>query len=81
MMVHHSPPEPLITVISPQEPSRMSSADTLPKPVTMFLEDSAGTVTDFPSNIKSIRSLKSQTRDKSYKWVLPSTISNAETLS
>lgn len=75
---HHSPLEHPIMVILLQAQSRTSSVDTQPKTVDMFLEDSVGTVTDFQSNTKSIRNSKSLTRGKSWKWVLPSTTTNAE---
>ena len=80
-MAHLLPQEHPIMDTLLQAPSRTSSVDTLPKPVITFLEDSVGTVTDFPLNMRLINNSKSQTSDKSWKWVLPSTIKNVETLS
>lgn len=80
-MVHHLLLEHLIMVILLQELSRMSSVDMLFKLVITFLEDSVGIVTDFLLNMKSINNLKSQIRDKSWKWVSLNTTNIAEILS
>jgi len=80
-MDHHLPPVLLITATLLQVPSRTSSVDMPPKPVITFLEGSVGTATVSQSNTKSIRNLKSPTRDKCLKWALLSTIRNAGTLS
>jgi hypothetical protein len=80
-MDHHLPLVLLTTATLLQAPSRTSSADTPPKLVITFLEGSAGIATAFQSNTKSIRNLKSPTRDKCLKWALLSTIRNAGTLS
>lgn len=80
-MAHPSLPVLLTTAISPQVPSRTSSADMPRKPVITFLEDSDGIATDSLLSTKSIRNLKSPTRGKFFKWESPSIIKNAETLS
>lgn len=81
MMVHLLLLVLLITDILLQEPLRMQFADMLFKLVIMFLEDSVGIVTDFQSNMKLIRNLKSLIKDKFQKWVSQNTIKHVETLS
>jgi len=53
---------------------------TLLKPVITFHEDSDGIATDFPYNMKLIKSLTSQTRNKSKKWESSNIMKNADQL-
>lgn len=77
MMVHPSPLVPLIMGTSQQGLSKMLSVDMQLKPVTMFLEDSGGIVTDYLLNMKSTKNSKSPIKKKFSIWELKNIIITA----
>jgi len=77
-MAHHLPQELPIMDILQQVLSRMWYADLPPRQDTMFLEDLVGIAMGFQSSTKLINNLKSLTKNKFCKWVLPNIIKNAE---